>query len=97
MMPSSPHNITMGTGDGRISESALLRLCGHTSVDPMDVLDQSRATMSRPASPQLPRSVCWNDVPALNYDSPFLFEIRAYATRNNVISQAHLYKRSKPP
>src|SRR5579883_3426893 len=51
MTPSTPHNMTIGTGESRIIASAVRRLGGHVSIGPSGDCDQSRDAMSCPASP----------------------------------------------
>src|ERR1700744_5730915 len=70
MTPSAPHNITIGTGDDRISPSAVFRLCGQASIGPIEVFDQSFLAISRPASPQRSVRVRSNETPSTKCHAP---------------------------
>jgi hypothetical protein len=52
MIPSSPHKVTIGTGERRMSAIVLLRLAGHQlSIEPSGVAAQSKLAMISAASP----------------------------------------------
>jgi hypothetical protein len=47
MMPSSPHSITIGTGERRAVLTLAFNVGDQVSMGPSDVVDQSKAAMSR--------------------------------------------------
>src|SRR4028119_1487140 len=51
MTPSSPHRVTMGTGDRRIVRIVVFRLSGQASMGPSEVEAQSWARTRAPVSP----------------------------------------------
>src|ERR1700753_1587687 len=51
MMPSSPHSITMGTGESSTMPTAVFRLCGHWAMGPSGVAAQSNARTRSAISP----------------------------------------------
>src|SRR5258707_14749194 len=51
MIPSSPHRVTIGTGERRMSATVLLRFAGQLSIGPKGVADQSKRMMIWAASP----------------------------------------------
>jgi hypothetical protein len=60
MTPSSPHSVTMGTGERRIRAMEDLRLAGHDMIGPSVVEDQSNCAMILEASPPPDRKGCFS-------------------------------------